>query len=51
MFDQDQIDETSEKGIGEDSDKGKNPIVVATPPSSPIKTDMPSTSSLIPPAV
>jgi hypothetical protein len=51
MFDQDQIDETSEKGIGEDSDKGKKPIVVATPPSSPIKTDMPSTSSLIPPAV
>ncbi|WJX24598.1 hypothetical protein P8452_13686 [Trifolium repens] len=51
MFDQDQIDETSEKGIGEDSDKGKKPIVVATPPSSPIKTDTPSTSSPIPPVV
>ncbi|KAK2423232.1 hypothetical protein QL285_033697 [Trifolium repens] len=51
MFDQDQIDETSKKGIGEDSDKGKKPIVVDTPPSSPIKTDMPSTSSPIPPAV
>ncbi|KAK2436351.1 hypothetical protein QL285_021350 [Trifolium repens] len=51
MFDQDQIDETSEKDVGEDSDKGKKPIVMATPPSSPIKTDMPSNSSLIPPAV
>jgi hypothetical protein len=51
MFDQDQIDETSEKGNGEDSDKGKKPIVVATPPRSPMKTDIPSTSSPIPPAV
>jgi hypothetical protein len=36
---------------GEDSDKGKKPIVVITPPCSPMKTDIPSTSSPIPPAV
>ncbi|WJX51640.1 hypothetical protein P8452_37817 [Trifolium repens] len=36
---------------GEDSDKGKKPIVDTTPPCSPMKTDVPSTSSPIPPAV
>jgi hypothetical protein len=36
---------------GEDSDKGKKPIVDATPPCSPMKIDVPSTSSPIPPAV
>ncbi|KAK2352411.1 hypothetical protein QL285_096403 [Trifolium repens] len=51
MFDQDQIDENSEKGNGEDSDKGKKPIVVVTPLCSPMKTDIPSTSSPIPPTV
>ncbi|KAK2389593.1 hypothetical protein QL285_063172 [Trifolium repens] len=51
MFDQDQINENPEKGNGEDSDKGKKPIVVVTPPCSPMKTDIPSTSSPIPSAV
>ncbi|KAK2368624.1 hypothetical protein QL285_081807 [Trifolium repens] len=36
---------------GEDSDKGKKPIVDTTPPCSSMKTDVPSTSSPIPPAV
>ncbi|KAK2395287.1 hypothetical protein QL285_057032 [Trifolium repens] len=33
------------------SDRGKDVIVDITPPSSPMKTDIPSTSSPIPPAV
>ncbi|WJX78348.1 hypothetical protein P8452_61580 [Trifolium repens] len=36
---------------GEDSDKGKKPIVDATPPCSPMKTNIPSTFSPIPPAI
>ncbi|KAK2443219.1 hypothetical protein QL285_014342 [Trifolium repens] len=51
MFDQNQIDETSEKDIGEDTDKGKKPIIVTTPPHSPMKINMASTSSSIPRAV
>jgi hypothetical protein len=51
MFDQNQLDETSEKDIGEDTDKGKKPIIVPTSPHSPMKIDMASTSSPIPPAV
>ncbi|WJX62133.1 hypothetical protein P8452_47162 [Trifolium repens] len=35
----------------DDSDKGKKPIVDTTPPCSPMKIDVPSTSSPIPPAV
>jgi hypothetical protein len=30
MFDQNQFDETSEKDIGEDTDKGKKPVIVTT---------------------
>ncbi|KAK2457010.1 hypothetical protein QL285_004326 [Trifolium repens] len=51
MFDQNQLDETSEKDICEDSDKGKKPIIETTSPHSPMKIDMASTSSPIPPAV
>ncbi|WJX89979.1 hypothetical protein P8452_71926 [Trifolium repens] len=51
MFDQNQLDETSEKDIGDDTDKGKKPIIVTTSPPSPMKIDMASTSSPIPPAV
>ena len=51
MLDQNQIGEDNDMGVGEDSDKGKKPIVVVTPPCSPMKTDIPSTSSPIPPAV
>ncbi|KAK2374568.1 hypothetical protein QL285_075521 [Trifolium repens] len=35
----------------DDSDKGKKPIVDTTPPCSPMKINVPSTSSPIPPAV
>ncbi|KAK2450743.1 hypothetical protein QL285_009845 [Trifolium repens] len=51
VLDQNQNGEDTDLGVGEDSDKGKKPIVVITPPSSPMKTDIPSTSSPIPPAV
>ena len=51
MFDQDVIDKDTDKGNGEDSDKGKKPIVDKTPPCSPMNTYIPSTSSPIPPAV
>ncbi|KAK2416178.1 hypothetical protein QL285_038597 [Trifolium repens] len=51
MLDQNQNGEDTDMGVGEDSDKGKKPIVVVTPPCSPMKTDIPSTSSPIPPAV
>ncbi|KAK2456184.1 hypothetical protein QL285_003574 [Trifolium repens] len=37
--------------INEDSDKGKKPIFVPTPSHSPMKIDIASTSSAIPPAV
>jgi hypothetical protein len=50
-FDQDHIVKDSDKGNGEDSDKGKKPIVIDTPACSPMKTDIPSTSSPITPAV
>jgi hypothetical protein len=50
MLDQNQIGEDNDKGVGEDSDS-KKPIVVVTPPCSPMKTDIPSTSSPIPPTV
>ncbi|KAK2435509.1 hypothetical protein QL285_020562 [Trifolium repens] len=49
MLDQNQIEEDND--IGEDTDKGKKPILVPTSPHSPMKIDMASTSSLIPPAV
>ncbi|KAK2422781.1 hypothetical protein QL285_033286 [Trifolium repens] len=51
MHDQNQIGEDADMGVCEDSDKGKKPIVGATPSCSPMKTDIPSTSSPIPPAV
>ncbi|KAK2428010.1 hypothetical protein QL285_026553 [Trifolium repens] len=51
MLDQNQIGEDADMGVGEESDKGKKPIEVVTPPCSPMKTDIPSTSSPIPPAV
>ncbi|KAK2421936.1 hypothetical protein QL285_032514 [Trifolium repens] len=50
MLDQNQIEEDNDTEVNEDSDKGKKPIVVATLPGSPMKTDLPSTSSPIPPA-
>ncbi|KAK2428761.1 hypothetical protein QL285_027256 [Trifolium repens] len=49
MLDQNQIEEDND--IGEDTDKGKKPIIVPTSPHSPMKIDMASTSSPIPPAV
>jgi hypothetical protein len=51
MFDQNQLDATSEQDINEDTDKGKKPIIEPTPPHSPMKIDIASTSSPIPPAV
>ncbi|KAK2436394.1 hypothetical protein QL285_021392 [Trifolium repens] len=51
MLDQNQNGEDTDMGVNEHSDKGKKPIVVITPPCSPMKTDIPSTSSPIPPAV
>ncbi|KAK2377054.1 hypothetical protein QL285_077781 [Trifolium repens] len=49
MLDQNLIREDTD--INEDSDKGKKPIFVPTPSHSPIKIDIASTSSAIPPAV
>ncbi|KAK2428269.1 hypothetical protein QL285_026801 [Trifolium repens] len=49
MLDQNLIREDTD--INEDSDKGKKPILVPTPSHSPIKIDIASTSSAIPPAV
>ncbi|KAK2435918.1 hypothetical protein QL285_020943 [Trifolium repens] len=51
MLDQNQIEEDNEMDIDEDTDKGKKPIIEPIPPLSPIKIDMASTSSAIPPAV
>ncbi|KAK2413198.1 hypothetical protein QL285_035931 [Trifolium repens] len=51
MLDQNQIEEENEMDIDEDTDKGKKPIIEPIPPLSPIKIDMASTSSAIPPAV
>ncbi|KAK2366929.1 hypothetical protein QL285_080260 [Trifolium repens] len=49
MLDQNLIREDT--NINEDSDKGKKPIFVPTPSHSPMKIDIASTSSAIPPAV
>ncbi|KAK2390488.1 hypothetical protein QL285_064028 [Trifolium repens] len=49
MLDQNLIREGTD--INEDSDKGKKPIFVPTPSHSPMKIDIASTSSAIPPAV
>ncbi|KAK2357117.1 hypothetical protein QL285_094420 [Trifolium repens] len=49
MLDQNLIREDTD--INEDSDKGKKPIFVPTPSHSPMKIDLASTSSAIPPAV
>ncbi|KAK2420751.1 hypothetical protein QL285_031451 [Trifolium repens] len=49
MLDQNLIREDTD--FNEDSDKGKKPIFVPTPSHSPIKIDIASTSSAIPPAV
>jgi hypothetical protein len=49
MLDQNLIREDTD--INEDSDKGKKPIFVSTPSHSPMKIDIASTSSAIPPAV
>ncbi|KAK2423462.1 hypothetical protein QL285_033913 [Trifolium repens] len=49
MLDQNLIREDTD--INEDSDKGKKPIFVPTPSHSPMKIDIASTSSTIPPAV
>ncbi|WJX60793.1 NADH:ubiquinone reductase (H(+)-translocating) [Trifolium repens] len=51
MLDQNQIEEDYEMDIDEDTDKGKKPIIEPIPPLSPIKIDIASTSSAIPPAV
>ncbi|KAK2421702.1 hypothetical protein QL285_032301 [Trifolium repens] len=51
MLDQNQIEEDNEMDINEDTDKGKKPIIEPIPPLSPIKIDIASTSSAIPPAV
>ncbi|KAK2449157.1 hypothetical protein QL285_008379 [Trifolium repens] len=51
MLDQNQNGEGTDMGVNEDSDKGKKPIVEVTPPCSPMKTDIPSTSAPIPSAV
>jgi hypothetical protein len=51
MFDQNQNEDDADMGVGEDSSKGKKPIIVATPPCSPMNTDVPSTSSPIPPNI
>ncbi|KAK2369279.1 hypothetical protein QL285_082425 [Trifolium repens] len=49
MLDQNLIREDTD--INEDSDKGKKPIFVPTPSHSPMKIDIATTSSAIPPAV
>ncbi|KAK2384749.1 hypothetical protein QL285_072058 [Trifolium repens] len=49
MLDQNLIREDTD--INEDSDKGKKPIFIPTPSHSPMKIDIASTSSTIPPAV
>ncbi|KAK2366330.1 hypothetical protein QL285_079724 [Trifolium repens] len=49
MLDQNLIREDTD--FNEDSDKGKKPIFVPTPSHSPMKIDIASTSSAIPPAV
>ncbi|KAK2443313.1 hypothetical protein QL285_014427 [Trifolium repens] len=49
MLDQNLIREDTD--FNEDSDKGKKPIFVPTPSHSPMKNDIASTSSAIPPAV
>ncbi|KAK2419068.1 hypothetical protein QL285_041202 [Trifolium repens] len=49
MLDQNLIREDTD--INEDSDKGKKPVFVPTPSHSPMKIDIASTSSAIPPAV
>ncbi|KAK2448992.1 hypothetical protein QL285_008231 [Trifolium repens] len=51
MLDQNLIREDTDMDINEDSDKGKKPIIVPTPSHSPMKIDIASTSSAIPPAV
>ncbi|KAK2444015.1 hypothetical protein QL285_015073 [Trifolium repens] len=51
MLDQNQIEEDNDMDINEDTDKGKKPIIETTSPHSPMKIDMASTSSAIPPAV
>ncbi|KAK2363402.1 hypothetical protein QL285_088391 [Trifolium repens] len=51
MLDQNQIEEDNEMDIDEDTDKGKKPIIEPIPPLSPIKIDIASTSSAIPPTV
>ncbi|KAK2423368.1 hypothetical protein QL285_033824 [Trifolium repens] len=51
MLDQNQIEEDTDMDINEDTDKGKKPIIEPTPPHSPMKIDIASTSSAIPPAV
>ncbi|KAK2403268.1 hypothetical protein QL285_052723 [Trifolium repens] len=51
MLDQNQIEEDNEMDIDEDTDKGKKPIIEPIHPLSPIKIDIASTSSAIPPAV
>ncbi|KAK2423680.1 hypothetical protein QL285_034119 [Trifolium repens] len=51
MLDQNQIEEDNEMDIDEDTDKGKKPIIEPIPPLSPLKIDIASTSSAIPPAV
>jgi hypothetical protein len=48
MFDQNQNEEDADKGVGKNTDKGKKPHVVTTPPHSPMETDSPSTSSPLP---
>ncbi|WJX76485.1 hypothetical protein P8452_59899 [Trifolium repens] len=51
MLDQNQKEEDTDMDINEDTDKGKKPIIEPTPPHSPMKIDIASTSSEIPPAV
>ena len=51
MLDQNQIEEDTDMDINEDTDKGKKPILEPTPPHSPMKIDIASTSSAIPPAI
>ncbi|KAK2443309.1 hypothetical protein QL285_014423 [Trifolium repens] len=51
MFDQNRNEDDVDMDVGEDSNKGKKPIVVATPPCSPMNSDVPSTSSPLPPNV
>ncbi|KAK2449016.1 hypothetical protein QL285_008254 [Trifolium repens] len=51
MLDQNLIREDTDMDINEDSDKGKKPIIDPTPSHSPMRIDIASTSSAIPPAV